>query len=37
VLAVARRAESVSVLADEVARGGGRLEPFVADLSAGDG
>jgi uncharacterized protein len=37
VVAVARRAERLSALADEVARRGGRLEPFVADLSTADG
>jgi hypothetical protein len=37
VLAVARRAERLSALADEVARRGGRLEPVVADLSTADG
>jgi short-subunit dehydrogenase len=37
VLAVARRAERLSALADEVAARGGRLEPFVADLSTADG
>ena len=33
VLAVARRGERLRALADEVAAGGGRLEPLVADLS----
>jgi short-subunit dehydrogenase len=37
VLAVARRAERLSALADEVARRGGRLEPLIADLSTADG
>jgi short-subunit dehydrogenase len=37
VLAVARRAERLSALADEVAGAGGRLEPFVADLSTAEG
>jgi uncharacterized protein len=37
VLAVARRADRLTVLAHEVARDGGRLEPFVADLSTSDG
>jgi uncharacterized protein len=33
VLAVARRGERLRALAEEVEAGGGRLEPFVADLS----
>lgn len=37
VLAVARRGERLTVLANEVARNSGRLEPFVADLSTSDG
>jgi len=37
VLAVARRAERLSTLADEVGRRGGRLEPFIADLSTAEG
>jgi short-subunit dehydrogenase len=37
VLAVARRAERLSTLANEVARRGGRLEPLIADLSTADG
>jgi uncharacterized protein len=37
VLAVARRTERLSVLADEVARQGGLLEALVADLSTIDG
>jgi short-subunit dehydrogenase len=37
VLAVARRAERLNVLAKEVARHGGRLEPVVADLSTAEG
>jgi short-subunit dehydrogenase len=37
VLAVARRAERLSALADEVTGAGGRLEPFVTDLSTPEG
>jgi uncharacterized protein len=37
VLAVARRAERLTELAGEVDRDGGRLEPFVGDLSTADG
>jgi uncharacterized protein len=37
VLAVARRAERLRVLANEIARHGGRLEPVVADLSTAGG
>jgi short-subunit dehydrogenase len=37
VLAVARDGERLGVLADEVARRGGRLEPLSADLSRPDG
>jgi short-subunit dehydrogenase len=37
VLGVARRAKRLSALADEVDRRGGRLEPFVADLSTVEG
>jgi short-subunit dehydrogenase len=33
VIAVARRGERLRVLADEVEKGGGRLEPLIADLS----
>jgi len=37
VLAVARRTERLNALVDDVARRGGLLEPFVADLSTADG
>jgi short-subunit dehydrogenase len=37
VLAVARRGERLRALADEIARGGGQLEPLVADLSTTEG
>jgi uncharacterized protein len=37
VLAVARRTDRLTVLANEVARYGGRIEPFVADLSTSEG
>ena len=37
VLAVARRGDRLQVLAEEVARDGGRLEPLVADLSSAEG
>ena len=36
-LAVARRGERLSALADEVGQSGGRLEPLVADLSTAEG
>jgi short-subunit dehydrogenase len=37
VLAVARRGDRLNLLADEVRRAGGRIEPLVADLSSADG
>lgn len=37
VLAVARRGDRLSALADEVSAGGGRVEPLIADLSTAAG